>query len=73
MRMHHFNNLIINQMTKKHYVKLAQLYKELLTAPIDNKAEIDGIEATIYVTMRVLEEANPSFDRLKFKKACGIK
>ena len=60
-------------MTKKHYIKLASLYKELLTAPIDDQAEIDGIQATISATMEVLKEENPAFDRLKFKKACGLR
>jgi len=60
-------------MTKKHYIKLASLYRELLTAPIDDKAEIDGIEATISATVKILREENPNFDTERFAKACGLR
>ena len=59
-------------MTKKHFIRLAEEYKYLLTAPCDDENERDGIIATINATIRVITEAFPNFDVERFRKACGL-
>ena len=59
-------------MTKKHFIRLAEEYKYLLTAPCDDENERDGIIATINATIRVIRDAFPNFDEDRFRKACGI-
>jgi hypothetical protein len=64
-------HLIINEMTKKYYIVMAKQYNNMLQNA-KNEAVKTALVQMIHATANVLQDANSSFDREKFFKACGI-
>lgn len=67
-------------MTRKDYVNLAEIMKDVKTDFIDKKTgdinydsgKYDGWWLTINRLANTLHDQNPRFDRLKFLKDCGM-
>jgi hypothetical protein len=56
-------------MTRKTYIKLAQIFKEVSENPEMDKNTTKAIQRMI---ADVLEEDDDRFDKMKFNNACGI-
>jgi L-ascorbate metabolism protein UlaG (beta-lactamase superfamily) len=58
---------MITMMTKKHYIKIAEILKDQRNRPMSY-----GTDGLINAFCELLSEDNPRFDIQKFKEACGI-
>jgi len=60
-------------MTRKDYVKFAELAKTHLTDKSNQPADYAVLKVFIDGIVDILAEDNPRFDRVKFYKACGVR
>lgn len=58
------------EMTKKHYISLAQDFAHLLN--VCNEDERRGAIDAINIVMNALKAQNQEFNKDKFKQACGL-
>ena len=63
-------------MTRKDYVKLADVLKDLTPVKMADTGYYQGASDTHYTTCHKLADAlasdNPAFDRARFLEACGV-
>ena len=58
-------------MTKKDYVKFAEMLNTALILSIPTNAD-STVKSIIYNTAFIFAADNPNFDRDRFLKACGV-
>jgi hypothetical protein len=60
-----------NEMTRKDYVRFAEMFKDML-ADCESNASNAAIDETAKRSANIFAADNPNFDRSRFLTACGV-